>query len=165
MCNCNISFDYIDFSQAEKVVITHDLDLELRNKIFTSVYLKLLNSSKDMDVRYIRAKCFIDEFSKYLCNVKVDLSYFKKEESWGNSKKLDFVLNDILDKENNANSIEQYGLFFRTLKILKYYKIEYIFDIYINRTSFLGLGYNDGIYNERFPIQDEMTIKKLLCLG
>lgn len=59
--------DTLDYSELEKCLFNHKIDLELRNRILQLVALKLLYSKNTTPERgYERAKRFINEFNKKL---------------------------------------------------------------------------------------------------
>ena len=127
-----IDYSKLDFSEIENAVVTHNLDLELRDKIFDLIVLKLFFSDENNYFGYIRAKKFIDEFN---CNIKgVNLSIEKlnnmieKRYIGFDKEYFENIFNEIFNKEKN-DSFEASGLTFETIKNLKKHGICKLFDV------------------------------------
>ena len=89
--------DRLDFKELEICIDTHNIDLELRNKIFQLISLKLLYSKNTLPERgYERAKRFINEFNKKL---NLNLTTFEIDKIINRDySKLEYV-------EENNNSV------------------------------------------------------------
>lgn len=123
ICSSNkIDYDSINFDNPKKIVKTHDLDLELRNKIFKLISLKLFNSNKDARIGFIRAKLFAEEFNKYLYKLNFNKPVYVPAETFALCNK---IINDLNFKSKTEETkIEENGLTIETLKTLKYYNIK-----------------------------------------
>lgn len=103
----------LDYSNLEECQLIHNRDLELRNKMFELVALKLLYSKDSIPERgYKRAKIFIDEFNNDLglnlttdeLNEIVSRNYSKRKEERltqdDNNKKVKRLTKSIFKKHN-----------------------------------------------------------------
>jgi hypothetical protein len=138
----NVDYTEIDFSDPIKVVKTHNIDLEIRNKILNIIILKLFQTSSSKINGYIRAKQFIDEFNKYIYNLNLSSdiidSYIKEmfDESFdiqtveNNNDEyiienielnevIQYVIKDITTDNSKNKPVDEYGLTFKTLRTLK----------------------------------------------
>ena len=148
------------------VVATHKYDLETRNKIFYLIALKLIYSDKDIRYGYVLAKKFIEEFNKYIynLNLKEDYLYFNnlydvpKEISDSILQTDRNVTDDIKQdlKVSKFNSIEEYGLSFKTLCNLKGKGINNI------DNPLLEKFYEVPIFNFYMPDRDIAIINKII---
>lgn len=131
-------FDYsiIDFTNPEQIVATHDLNLELRDKIFDLILLKLFDSDKDQIIGYIRAKKFAEEFNKYIYGLNISLKDIDSIISIGSYSEFNQLINyiiKILEKnKTDKTEIEELGLTFHTLELLKSKNVETISDLIEN---------------------------------
>lgn len=145
----NIDYTEIDFSDPIKVVKIHNIDLEIRNKIFNIIILKLFENSSSKINGYIRAKLFIDEFNKYIHNLNLSSdiidSYIKEmfDESFDEltvenindeyiienielNELIQYVIEDITTDNSKNKPVDEYGLTFHTLMILKNHNVDNI---------------------------------------
>lgn len=115
-----VDYDEIDFNDPKKVIETHNLDLEIRNKIFNLIAIRLLYSSKDKKVGYIRAKLFIKEFNKYIYNLNLQSTEIDQIVSNMNISEIaDYVMKDIIKDNSDDIPVDEFGLTFEGLKNLK----------------------------------------------
>ena len=119
-----IDYTKLDFSDIENVVVTHNLDLELRNKIFELIVLKLFFSDENEYFGYIRAKKFVDEFNSYIKELNLSIEklndmILKSYIGFDNNKEyFEKIFNEIFIN-NKECSLEKIGLTFDTIKNLK----------------------------------------------
>jgi len=109
----------IDFSDPENVVMTHNLNIELRYKIFELIYFRLFSSSKNIAVNYIRATKFKEEFNKYIRDLDLKFDEEAIYETYPFKSKIGYILDDLYKKDNSDTLIEEFGLSSKALRYLK----------------------------------------------
>lgn len=120
----------IDFRDINKIFKSHELDLEIRNKVFELIVLKLFETSTDKTVGYIRAKLFINEFNKYIYNLNLDSKIIDEQVKEAQTREdatedieieelTKYVISDITIDNSNNKLIDECGLTFKTLQTLK----------------------------------------------
>lgn len=153
----------LDLSDPIKIVETHNIDLEIRNRIFNIIILKLFESSPDKNVGYIRAKLFINEFNKYIYNLNLDSKIIDEEMEnkelyeedaiyvleYTKIKDLaNYVIEDITEDNSNNNPVYEYGLTFDTLKLLISDDMHYIHNLLQINNHVTSMDMDiDGRYN------------------
>lgn len=138
--------EYFNFELSDpiKIVETHNIDLEIRKKIFNIIILKLFETAPDKNIGYIRAKLFINEFNKYIYNLNLDSkiiddqmedeNFFEEDAiyviEYTKIKDLtNYVIKDITADNSGNSPVDEYGLTFDTLKKLKIDGINNINDL------------------------------------
>lgn len=151
----------IDFSHLKSIELTHNLDLELRKKILDLIAFKLLFSSKDIMVGYIRSIKFIEEFNKYLYNLNLSSKEIKDiilELNIDNFYPIfNYIISKLDDDKSKDLSIEEFGLSFNTICYLKQNNIFKLSNILKRNFDIHG----DGIIYEPLPEQDIIIYEKM----
>lgn len=169
--NQNFSLEELD-----RMVATHEYDLETRNKIFNLIVLKLFYSDKiysDKDIRYgyIRAKMFIEEFNKYIYNLNLNENNTFLNDVYGmewvfnsiipiqwEKDEANYILKDL--KPSKSDSIDECGLSFKTLCLLKDRGIHEIHNPSLEEVyDYLT---DNSIYNFHIPTRDKKIIEELI---
>lgn len=151
----------IDFSYLKSIELNHKLDLELRSKILNLIAFKLLFSSEDIMVGYIRGKKFIEEFNKYLYNINLsseEIDDFIDKLNINNFYRIFNYIVNIFDGNKTKNiSIDEFGLSFNTICYLKQNNIYKLSDI--EKTNFDI--YGDGVVYRHVPEQDIIIYEEM----
>lgn len=72
----NDKIEKIDYSDLERAILLHDLDMELRKKLIRLIALKILYSKNSYPkIGYIRAKLFLGEFNKAIPMLDMDTQF------------------------------------------------------------------------------------------
>lgn len=104
----------------------HKIDLELRKLRFEFLTFSLLKSDENIVVGYIRAKKFIEEFNKYIYDLKIAMPYVFHIKEIKNIENFEEITDYILSKMENKNdvkNIDEFGLSFKAISLLKRYGI------------------------------------------
>ncbi len=126
-----INKQYYDVSEMEKIILGHEINLELRKYFFEYIFYSIIDLSENSLIGNVRALKFMEEFNKYiygldLLNSEDDLN--KRIIDKNMEEEIIFIL-DKLKNEVEDKSIEDFGLSFKTLKLLKSKKINKISDL------------------------------------
>jgi len=179
----NVDYTEIDFSDPIKVVKTHEIDLEIRNKIFNIIILKLFQTSSSKINGYIRAKLFIDEFNKYIHNLNLSSdiidSYIKEmfDESFDEltvenandeyiienielNELIQYVIKDITTDNSRNKPVDEYGLTFHTLMILKNHNIHNINNL-APSNNITSMAIDIDVEHYSINEKDELILKEM----
>lgn len=155
----------IDFSDLKSIELTHNLDLELRQKTLDLIAVNLLFSSKNLIVGYVRSIKFIEEFNKYLYNLNLSSreinNIILELNIYNFSPVSNYILNKLEEDKYEDLSIEEFGLSFNTICYLKQNNIYKLSDILKRNFDIRG----DGIFNNYIPEQDIIIYEKMQKLA
>lgn len=128
--------EYVKIKESEffikdirNTIITHNLDLELRKKIFELIALKLLCSTNDIAIGYVRSKKFIDEFNRYIYDSYVDEREINNIVNDMNLSDFYKIPNFILKQLDKNKKEDELYLSFETLKLLRLRNIYTLSDL------------------------------------
>jgi len=163
-----INDNVYDVTEMKKIVKTHNLNLELRNKYFKLIAYLLLTSSEDKIIGYVRAIKFIEEFNEYLDSLnlsKGDIAYIAISDlSIDNEYMLSKdILNDIEYTLSNINpedkDIDTYGLTFKTLKRLRKMGIKKLSNL--KNKEMYDIVSDNGIFNYNISEKDKIKLRNM----
>lgn len=176
--NCRIIDEFVehindntyDVNDMKKIIKTHNLNLELRNKYFKLIVYLLIISAEDRITGYIRAIRFIEEFNEYLDGLNLskncvafiavsDLSIDNKP-ILGNDilKDIEYILANI-KHEDKDKDIDTFGLTFKTLKRLKKTGIKKLSDL--KNKEMYDIVSDHGIFNYNIPEKDQIKLRNM----
>lgn len=167
-----INKDNYDIQELLEITNKHNKDLKSRKLQLESVAINLINNSQNEFVGYVRAKKFIDDFNKYFYNLDLSYecidkymiefynnSYYELEEFM---KKIKYICN-FLDKKKNSDSVEEFGLSFKTLSFLKKNNIKEVKDLH-GKTLY-DIFQKDSIFNIMIPHRDKIMLNKMISMA